>query len=129
MEAHEKMEQMSEFLNDEFVKYINKKGRYTSMSVWARYIGVSNTSMSQWMNAHRLPTGKNAHKLADKLGPKVYDILEMPRLMPRDENLNKVVDFYMGMTDEARDLYLRIGSKMIEDGGVTERLEEVLTEE
>ena len=126
MEEQEKMELMSKFLNDEFVKYINKKGRFTSMSTWARYLGVSNTSMSQWMNAHRLPIGKNAHKLADKMGPVVYDILEMPRLMPRDESLNKVVEGYMALTDDERALIIRIVELMPGNNGVSQKLIECL---
>ena len=126
MEEQEKMELMSKFLNDEFVKYINKKGRFTSMSTWARYLGVSNTSMSQWMNAHRLPIGKNAHKLADKMGPKIYDILEMPRLMPRDESLNKVVEGYMGLSDDERELIIRIVDLMPGNNGISQKLIECL---
>jgi len=128
MDDFEKMELMSKFLNDEFVKYINKKGRYTSMSSWSRYLGVSNTSMSQWMNAHRLPIGKNVHKLADKMGPKVYDILEMPRLMPREDGINLLVDIYMAFNDEQRKQLLRTADFIQQNGGVSEDLDVILTE-
>ena len=126
MEEQEKLETMASYLNAEFLKYINKKGRYTSMSTWSRYLGVSNTSMSQWMNAHRLPVGKNAHALGDKLGPKVYDILGMPRMLPRDEDLNKVVEGYMALDDDERALVIRIVELMPNNNGFAQKLIECL---
>ena len=126
MDEFERMEVMAKFLNDEFLKFINKRGSMTSAATWARYLQVSNTSLSQWMNAHRLPVGKNAHKLADKLGPVVYDILGMPRLMSNDEGLNLVVDGYMLLDDEERALVIRIVELLPGNNGVSQKLIECL---
>ena len=66
---------MEQFLAEQFELMRQKKGWRYSQSQWAKSLGVSHQSLSQWMNGYRLPTGDNVHVLADKLGPKVYDIL------------------------------------------------------
>jgi len=88
------MTTMEDYLQNAYIDYVRKKGRLTSASDFAKYLGVSNTSLSQWMNGRRLPVGDNIHKLAAKLGPEIYDVLDTPRLMPDDPLFHKYADYY-----------------------------------
>ena len=44
------------------------------------------------MNGTHLPDVENARKLADILGPEVYDLLEMPRPNPYLQKINQVFE-------------------------------------
>ena len=95
-------EAMENYLQAAYVGYVQKKGRITSAAEFAKYLGVSNTSLSQWMNGQRLPTGNNVHMLAAKLGPEVYDILGQPRRMPDNPDIERIIQGYFEMNEAER---------------------------
>lgn len=59
----------------------NEGGRKTVLQ-FARYLDVSQQTLSTWMNETRTPQGDNIRKIADKLGIEVYDVLGLPRPNP-----------------------------------------------
>ncbi len=90
----EKKKAMAKFLGAQFEAYRDKHGWRTTANNWAKYLGVNNAALSTWMNASRLPTGTNKHKLAAKLGPTIYDILREPRMMPADPEFHEVAEMW-----------------------------------
>lgn len=105
--------EFEDFLQNAYLEYARKRGRMTSAAEWAKYLGVSNASLSTWMNGIREPTGKNIHRLSDKLGPRVYDILGQPRLMPDDPDFNLMADLWFNSAnDESKKQVIKI----LEDG-------------
>ena len=74
----------AEYLNEQFKAWQVQQPRGQDSQSWfARWLGVPDTSLSQWLNGVREPTDRNCHKIASKLGPEIYDILGLPRRMPQ----------------------------------------------
>lgn len=71
-----------------------KTGELDNISKFAKWIdpGISQQNMSRWLNSIALPTGENVHKLAQKLGPEIYEILDItpPVNDPRLRDINRV---------------------------------------
>jgi len=94
--------EMEAWLNDEFLKYATGKKRITSAASFAKWLGVSNTSLSQWMNGQRLPSGRNIYKIANKLGPHVYEICGIPPHMPEDKTILTIVKLLFTADDNQK---------------------------
>ena len=62
----------------------------------------------QKTNAQRKPVGQNVHKLAAKLGPVVYDILEVPRQMPDDPQFQQVALRWFDLSEDIRELIMKV---------------------
>jgi len=108
---------LADLLNKCHIDYARKRGRMVSAAEFAKYLEVSNTSLSQWMNMVRLPTGSNVHKIAAKCGPQIYDIMGIPRMMPKDEKLNQIVDRWYQLSEEDQE---RIFNELLELTGIAE---------
>ena len=89
----------------EYWQWLDKRqGKRLSNNELARHFGVSPTSLSNWINMMRDPAEDNLHRLADKMGPKIYDIMGVPRrLSDEDDLLNEVVDILSDPTITAED--------------------------
>lgn len=79
----------SEFITKKYIDWRgDETGNKKSISRYARdVIGVTPQLFSEWMNRGKKPDRKNILKLAEKLGPRVYDVLGLPR-PPVDISLN-----------------------------------------
>ncbi len=53
-------------------------GRRT-VTEFAEHLGVSRDTLNKWMNGTRTPTGKHVDMLVSKLGPEIYDVLDLRR--------------------------------------------------
>jgi len=97
----EREQRMAKYLNHKFLEWQYKSGRQRSQVEFCRWIGIPPTSYSNWINETRLPVGTNIYKLADKLGPEIYDILGEPRRMPTERKINWLVNaWFDGTLDE-----------------------------
>ena len=67
--------EFAEWLEGKFLSWMGEAGRRRTVTEFAKYIGVSQSLMSQWLNGHYLPDLKNINKIAERLGPEVYDLL------------------------------------------------------
>lgn len=68
----------SDWLNKKFVEYRGDTRR--TISDFAAHIGVRQPVMSNWMKkGGNTPKNKNLLRIAEKLGPEVYDVLDLPR--------------------------------------------------
>jgi hypothetical protein len=99
---------MGEFLQQRYAAFVSSKRRYVSQVEFADYLDVEPYNLNQWMNANRKPVGNNVHHLAAKLGPIVYDILEVPRQMPNDPQFQQVAQRWFDLSDEIRDLIMKV---------------------
>lgn len=77
----DKIEQMTfaQFLEMKYLEWQKQEGGRKTVKEFAAYIGVSQSTISNWWNDDRKPEGENLQKLAAKLGIEVYDILGVPR--------------------------------------------------
>jgi len=108
-------ERMKAFLDKKYVEFVRRRGGLTYASDFARWLEVDNTSLSQWMSASRLPAGKNVHLLAAKLGPEVYDILEIPRQMPDDPRHDMLSTLFYKLSVKEQDEVISLAEKLAED--------------
>jgi transcriptional regulator with XRE-family HTH domain len=92
------------WLMDKFVEWERKKGQRQSYSAFARYLGVKQSSLSQWLAGNYPPSRENVEKLAEKLGPEIYDIMGMER---PDPDIEQLVRLYSAATPEQKKEILR----------------------
>lgn len=107
----EKLEQLARFLNREYMNYWRKQGKHTSQAEFATWLGVSTTNLSVWMNQQRLPSDENAHQLAKRLGPKIYEILDMPPMMPDIPELVELSKVWPKLSSETRKEIMRLAEE------------------
>jgi len=80
-------------------QYRQPAGKGDSQAKWSKWMGILPTTMSNIVNGIRLPSVASADKIAAKYGPKIYDMMEIPRRMPDD----KVAEFIMSNWHELTD--------------------------
>ena len=70
--------EFADWLNKKYIEY--RGDTRSTVSEFAEYIGVRQPVMSGWMKkGGKKPDRNNILKIADKLGPEVYDVLGLPR--------------------------------------------------
>jgi len=72
----------SKFLELKFLEWQQKEGGRKTVSEFAEHVGFSPSAVSLWWNGTRKPTRENIRKLAEVLGPEVYDALGLERPDP-----------------------------------------------
>jgi hypothetical protein len=76
---------VGEWLEMKFLEWQTQEGQRKTIGEFAIWIGVHRVSLSRWMNTENLPDPSDTavDKIGDKLGPEIYDLLEVPRPDPR----------------------------------------------
>jgi transcriptional regulator with XRE-family HTH domain len=82
----------STFLTRKFLEWQLEQGESKSQAEFANLIGVKRTSLTMWMNGDHLPENENVEKLANFLGPEVYDLLDLPRPNPFLQKINQIFE-------------------------------------
>lgn len=102
--------EFQEFLMAEYDRYRERKRQWRpSLNEFARWLGVSSASLDHWLLGNRIPDLTNAIKLSDKLGPRVFDVLGLPRMIVlNDPKLRAVAESWEVLTDDARHEILSI---------------------
>ena len=67
--------EFKEWLNRKFLEWEKDQGRRMSYSAFSRYLGMKQTTFSQWINGNVVPGLENANIIAEKLGNEVYEVL------------------------------------------------------
>ena len=88
------MKNKSEFANwleVQFINWMRERGEVTTQREFAEYLGLDQVQLSHYINERRKkPDKKSLIKLADKLGPEVYDVLGLARPDPQLKRLTSV---------------------------------------
>lgn len=92
--------EFKDWLNEKFLQWERSQPRRQSYSAFARFLGVSQPSVSQWLFGSNTPSLENVGKIADKLGPEIYDVLGLIR--PNDE-LDFVRDVFVSASPSQRE--------------------------
>jgi transcriptional regulator with XRE-family HTH domain len=85
------MATLKDWLNQKFNEWEKTQERSQSYYAFARYLGVSQSGLSQWMTGSTTPGGEDLLNLASKLGTEIYDVLGLPR--PNAEIQRMTVSF------------------------------------
>ena len=80
-------------------KRLGQGGGLPSQAEFAKWLDVPPTSLSQWINDIRPPTGENLDKLADKFGIEVYIRLGVAPRMPKDKRLYLINKIWKKLPD------------------------------
>lgn len=88
---------VSDWLHLKFLEWERSEGKRKTMTQFAKYLEVSQVSLSDWLNGKYLPKGQNIGKIANKLGYEIYDILGIsrPHITDVDEQVNQLVQIAM----------------------------------
>lgn len=94
---------------EEYNKYYKATKKSLSQNMYARrMLNISPMGFSTYKNGERMPTGENLDSIADRLGVVVYDIVGVPRRMPRDRGLRDLADIWTKISEgERRELLER----------------------
>ncbi len=100
----------SEWLMGKFTEWEKAQRSRQSYSAFARYLGVKQSSLSQWIAGNYPPGGENLQKIATKLGYEIYDVLGISRPETGEEELAR----QHGVPPEARDEFVQDTRAFIE---------------
>jgi len=73
------MKKYQKYLMDQFIKWEKSTKQRKSYSSFARYLGVKQSALSQWLNGYHPPSKEYIDILANRLGYEIYDVLDMRR--------------------------------------------------
>lgn len=65
-----------QFLDKEYLKWQQELQRRATQGEFAEYIGVERSLLSHYLNNGTLPTKEMAQRIAERLGPEVFRVLE-----------------------------------------------------
>ncbi len=85
---------LSKWLNERFLEWERAQGKRQTVSAFARYLGVPQSSLSSWMAGAYAPSGENLFLIASKLGAGIYDILELPRPLILDSDIAYIISVW-----------------------------------
>jgi transcriptional regulator with XRE-family HTH domain len=63
----------TDWFNNKYLEWENKQGRRQTITSFAKYLGIRQPYVSNWLNGKYKPSGTNIVKIANKLGPEIYD--------------------------------------------------------
>ena len=81
-----------QFLEVKYLEWQQKQGGRKTVHQFAAWLGVGQSTLSNWWNGERKPQGDYVDKLAMKLGLEVYDVLGLDRPDPDLHYLQQVWD-------------------------------------
>jgi len=71
--------ELGQWLDHQFLQWQISQGGSKTIVEFAEHLGVSRDALYKWMNGKRAPDLEYVEKLADKLGPEIYDLIGLPR--------------------------------------------------
>ena len=98
------------WINEKFLEWRGSTRR--SVSEFSAYLGVSQPTVSAWLNRTRgQPTSNRIiAALADKLGPEIYSVLGMPE--DNATGFREWMDIFLAASDAEREALLRAAREM-----------------
>lgn len=75
-----------------FLEWEKGTGQRQSYSAFARYLGVKQSTLSQWLTGNYPPNIEHVRILAEKLGSDIYSVMGLGVNDPRLQELQKAYD-------------------------------------
>ncbi len=82
----------SVLLERKYLEWQIEKGQRISQAEFARLMGVSRASLTMWMNGTHLPDLESAKKIANVLGPEIFEALGIPKPNPYLQKINQIFE-------------------------------------
>lgn len=84
-------EALAKWLEIKYINWMRDKGEVLSQREFAEFLGLDPMNLSNYLNAKRkMPDDISIKKMADKLGPDIYDVLGLARPDPQLQELTSV---------------------------------------
>ncbi len=100
---------LRDWFNKHFVDWQAKTGKRQTLDTFAAYLGVSRSTLSKYMNGNSRPGGQEfIEKIAEKLGPEIYDLIDKPR---PDPDLTYIIRRWGELSKETRRAILEQAKK------------------
>lgn len=90
------------WLQKKFIEAVQKnlgRGRVLKKREFAEMIGISDQNFSTYILGKRRPAVDQVDRMAEYLGPVIYDKLGLPRKMPKNRDLLFIVDHWAELDD------------------------------
>lgn len=97
--------EFKDWLRGKFLEWEKGTGKRQSYSAFARYLGVKQSTVSQWLSGNYPPSRENVKLLAQKLGYDVYIALGLVR---PDRQLRELQAYYDAVPEDKREGLLRV---------------------
>lgn len=68
-----------DWIMGKFLEWEKETGKRQSFSAYGRYLGIKQSTFSQWLNGSSVPSYENAVSISLKVGEQVYDVLGYAR--------------------------------------------------
>ena len=95
------MTAFSDWLQLKFEEWEKSKGRRRqSYTAFARYLGVTQSSLAHWMMGDNLPDTDSMQKLSEKLGYEIYSVLGVDP--PYPHAVHEIKAAYNGLPSEVQ---------------------------
>jgi transcriptional regulator with XRE-family HTH domain len=100
---------LARWLEIQYIEWMRERGEVVSQREFAEYLGLDQVQLSHYLNARRKnPDPDAVAKMADKLGPEVYDILGLAR---PDPQLQELTSIWHKLDKDVKDQILQIAEK------------------
>ena len=109
--------EFEKFMNMAFLKYDAERGRKSSQAEFAGWLELPPETISRYMRGLTTPSGVNLQKLADRLGPGIYDALGVPRRMPSEKRypeLARLLESWHELTPDEQEMLATQVDKIVE---------------
>ncbi len=101
------------WLEQKYLEWQGERGKRATLAQFADHLGISAPLLSHYLNGLRKPTADNVRKLAQRLGPEVYEILG---LQDPDPKLRFIARNWGRLTSEQQQQLLAAAEKMLKVG-------------
>lgn len=98
-------ETVTNWLNSKFLAWEQSQGKRQTISAFAKYLGVPQPSLSNWMAGTHEPSGENLYKIAKILGNEIYEIMgitEYP-ILSSDPLVNEIAEAWEYLPEATKD--------------------------
>ncbi len=102
---------VSTWLEKKFLEWQNNQGERKTIKEFAKYLGIPQTTVNNYMRSNRLPSREHTRKLSEKLGAEIYTLLG-----PGDpeEEVRKLLNLYDQLDEQDRKALIEEAQKRIQ---------------
>jgi len=104
-------EAAASWLNTRFLEWEKEQGKRQTISAFAKFLGVPQPSLSNWMAGVHEPSGDSLFKIATKLGREIYDLLGIENPPITDPILAEIASKWDYLSEEERISILKMDNK------------------
>ncbi len=105
IEYMDKKQAFAKWLEIKYIEWMRERGEVASQRAFADYLEIDPVSLSNYLNAkRRMPDEASIEKIADNLGPEIYDILGLAR---PDPQLQELTSIWHKLDQETKDKILQ----------------------